>query len=321
MASPNSNYTDLITTTLEYMGDEIADNVSANNAATAWMKANEGWVVIEGGEKIACPLAFAANSNTGWYSGGETLSVGAQEEFTSSEFAWKQIAAAIVSTGLEIEVQNVGKQQRFDLLRERIKNARRSLANTVATGVFSDGTGSGGKQLTGLLAMVPVTPTTGTYGGINRATATNAFWRSKAADTGAIPTASTINGFFNTMWYSLVRGSDKPNLILCDSDVMGAYEASLQSNQRFTDAKMAELGFENIKYKSAPVVMDGNCTDVTAFFLNTDYMGIRIAQNRNFKALPKREAFNQDASVVYLAAALNMVCSDAILQGQIVFNV
>ena len=320
MASPNTNYTDLITTTLEYMGDSIADNVSANNAATAWMKANDGWQVIEGGEKIVQPLAFAANSNTAWYSGGETLAVGGQEEFTAAEFAWKQIAAAIVSTGLEVEVQNVGKQARFDLLKERIKNARRSLANTVSVGVFSNGTGTGGKQLDGLLAMVPVTPTTGTYGGINRATASNAFWRSYAADTNAAPASNTIQGIFNTAWYSLVRGADKPNLIICDNDVMGAYEASLQANQRFTDPKMSELGFENIKYKSAAVVMDGNCTNVTAYFLNTDYMGVRIAQNRNFKALPKREAFNQDASVVYLAAALNMVCSDAALQGQIVFS-
>jgi len=321
MASPNSNYTDLVTTTLEYMGDEIADAVSANNAATAWLKANDGWGTIEGGEKIVEPLAFAANGNGGWYSGGEALPIGLQEEFTSAEFPWKQIAVPIVATGLETEVQNVGKARRFDLLKERIKNARRTAANFVATGLFSDGTGTGGKQLTGCLAMTSATPTTGTYGGINRATTSNAFWRNKYTDTGAVPTVATIQGLMNTMWYSLVRGSDRPKLIIGDSTVAGAFEASLQANQRFTDPKMAELGFENIKFKSAVFVMDGNCTAATAFFLNTDYMRIRIAENRNFKALPKREAFNQDASVVFLAAALNLTCSNAILQGRLEFTV
>lgn len=319
MASPNSNYTDLITTTLEFMGEEIADGVSGNNAGTAWMKSNDGWRVIEGGEKISEPIAFASNSNGGYYSGYDPLPVGPQEEFTAAEFAWKQIAVPIVSSGLETEVQNVGRARRFDLIKERIKNGRRTMANIVATGFFSDGTGSGGKQLTGLLAMTSATPTTGTYGGINRATATNAFWRNKFTDTGADPSATTIQGIMNTMWYSLVRGSDKPNLLIGDSNVVGAYEASLQTNQRFTDSKMAALGFENLKYKSAVVVMDGNCTTKNLYFLNTDFMGARIAEKRNFKALDKREAWNQDASVVFLAAAMNFTCSNAILQGRIEF--
>jgi hypothetical protein len=321
MTAPNSSYTDLILTTLEYMGDEIVDNVSNNNAATAWLKANDGWGTIEGGQKIVEPLAYGANSNAGWYSGADQLPVALQEEFSGAEFPWKQISAQIVSTGLELDVQNVGKAARFNLLKERIKNARRSIANTVATGFFSDGTGSGGKQLTGVLATCSATPTTGTYGGINRATATNAFWRNKYTDTGAVPTSTTIQGLMNTMWYSLVRGADKPKLIIGDDDVAGAYEASLQANQRFTDPKMAELGFENLKYKSAVFVMDGNCTDKTAFFLNTDYLNVRVAQNRNFKALPKREAFNQDIEVVLLAAALNLTCSNAILQGRLEFTV
>lgn len=319
MASPNSNYTDLIVTTLEFLGDEIVDGVTNNNAATAWLKANDGWGTIEGGEKISEPLAYAENTNTMWYSGGETLSIAAQEEFTAAEFAWKQIAAAIVNTGLETDVQNVGSKRRFDLVKERIKNARRSIANTVATGFFSDGTGTGGKQLTGLRAAIAKTPTSGTYGGIDRSVAANAFWRNKFTDTGADPSSATIQGLMNTMWYSLVRGADRPKLLIGDSNVAGAFEASLQANQRFTDPKMAELGFENLKYKSAVFVMDGNCVTKTLYFLNTDYLHVRVAEGRNFKALPKRTSLNQDAEVVLLAAALNLTCSNAELQGGIEF--
>jgi hypothetical protein len=315
--APNSNYTDLITTTLEYLGEEIADAVSANNAATAWLKANDGWGTIEGGSKISEPLAYQANTNGGWYSGFDKLPVGPQEEFTAAEFAWKQLAVPIVASGLELDVQNVGKARRFDLLKERIKNARRTLANITATGMFSDGTGTAGKQLTGLLAAMSATPTTGIYGGINRATATSAFWRNKFTDTGADPSSTTIQGIMNTMWYSLVRGADKTKLIIHDAAVAGAFEASLQPLQRFTDPKMADLGFENLKYKSAVCVMDGNCTTKQQFWMNTDYLHVRVAANRNFKALSKREAWDQDAEAVFLAAALNLTCSNSILQGRI----
>jgi hypothetical protein len=319
MASPNTSYSDLITTTLEFLGEEIVDGVTNHNAATAWLKANDGWGTIEGGEKIVEPLAYAENTNAQWYSGGERLNVNPQEEFTGAEYAWKQIAVSIVNTGLETDVQNVGSKRRFDLAKERLKNARRTLANLVATGFFSDGTGFGGKQLTGLQAQIAKTPTTGIVGGINRATATNAFWRNKFTDTGADPSASTIQGLMNAMWYQLVRGADRPKVLIGDSNVVAAYEASLQANQRFTDPKMAELGFENIKYKSAPLVMDGNCPTKTLYYLNTDFLHVRVAENRNFKALPKRSPVDQDAEIVLLAAALNLTMSIAELQGGIEF--
>ena len=202
MASPNSSYTDLITTTLEFRAPDIADNVSANNAATAWMKKNGGYKLTAGGHKILEPLAFAANSNGGWYSGYDQLPVGPQEEISAAEFAWKQIAVPVVASGLETEVQNTGEAAVFDLLEERIKNAERTMANLVATGLFSDGTGSGGKQLTGLLAMCDSTPLTTVYGGIDKANFS--FWRNKFTDTGADPSSATIQGILNTMWASLV---------------------------------------------------------------------------------------------------------------------
>ncbi len=171
MATPNTSFTDLTVTTLEYWGDEVVDGVTNNNAITAWLKANEGWGTIEGGEKILETLAYAENTNAQWYSGGERLNVNPQEEFTHAEYAWKQLAVSIVNTGLETDIQNVGSARKFELVKQRLKNARRTLANLVATGFFSDGTGFGGKQLTGLQAAIAKTPTTGIYGAINRATA------------------------------------------------------------------------------------------------------------------------------------------------------
>ena len=319
MASANTSYTDLITTTLEFRAPSIVDCVTGNNAATAWMKKNGGYKITAGGQKILEPLAFAGNTNGGWYNGYDQLPVNPQEEFSAAEFAWKQIAVPVLISGLEADVQNTGEAAVFDLLEERIKNSERSAANIVATGYFSDGTGTGGKQLTGSLAMLSATPTTGTYGGINRATASNAFWRNKFTDTGADPSSTTILGIMNTMWYSLVRGADKPNLIVVDSNVMGAYEAALQVNQRFTDPGEAQLGFSTVKYKTAAMVMDGNCTTKNAQFLNTDFMRLRVAKNRNFKPLKTRTAWNQDAEVVILAAALNLTCSNAGLLGRIEF--
>jgi hypothetical protein len=320
MATPNSNYTDLTVATLEYRNPKIIDAVTGNNAALAYLKKNGGWKVIDGGHKIIEPIQFAQNGNGGWYSGYDQLPVGPQEILTEAEFAWKQLAVPVVASGLETDVQNTGEEALHDLLEERITNAEYTAANLTATSFFSDGTGSAGKEITGVKAMLSATPTTGTYGGINRATSTNTWWRNKFTDTGANPSSTTIQGLMNTMWYSLVRGADKPDLILVDDDVMGAYEASVQTLQRFSDPGEAALGFSTMKYKTASIVMDGNCTDKTAYFLNTKFMRMRVAKNRNFKALPAQTAFNQDAQVVILAAALNLTCNNAYLLGRLEFT-
>ena len=64
----------------------------------------------------------------------------------------------------------------IDLMDARLTVAESTLANLISGGLYSDGTGAGGKEIDGLDAAVPVDPTTGTYGGIDRATWT--FWRS-----------------------------------------------------------------------------------------------------------------------------------------------
>lgn len=314
MAAPNSNYSEITITSYEYRPNAIIDGVSKNNALWAWIKENGGYKPAQG-HKIVEPLQYAENGNGGWYSGADPLPVGNIEFITQSEYAWKQLAVPVVFNGLETEVQNVGEAQIFDLMEEAQKNAERTAANLVAVGLFSDGTGTGGKQLTGLKAMIPKTNTTGIYGGINRATAGNEFWQPKFTDTGADPDKATIVGKFNTMWYSLTRGGDKPNLIVCDSTVMGAYEEALQNLVRFTSVTKAGQGFDTVKYKSADVVMDGNCTAKYAYFLNTDFMRIRYAPKRNFKPLKARNPHNQDVEIVILAAALNMTCSNAYLLG------
>jgi hypothetical protein len=314
MAAPNTNYSDITVTSYEYRPNAVIDAVSKNNAGFAWMKENGGYKSAQG-FKIIEPLQYAENGNGGWYSGADPLPVAPLQFITAAEFAWKQIAVPVVFTGLELDVQNTGDAQVYDLLEEGMKNAERTMANIFSVGFFSDGTGTGGKQLTGLKAMIPKTNTTGTYGGINRATAGNEFWQPKFTDTGADPSSTTIQGYFNSMWYSLTRGGDKPDLILCDSLVMGAYEASLQVLQRFTDGGRAKLGFETLKYKSADVVYDASCTAKYAYFLNTNFMRIRYAPKRNFKPLKARNPHNQDVEVAILAAACNVTCSNSYLLG------
>ncbi len=318
MAFPN--VTDIVATTISKRSKKIQDNVTKNNALLSWIKENGNVRPVSGGDLIYEELSFAENSNAGWYSGYDLLPTSAQDVISAAQYDWKQAAVPVVISGLE-ELKNSGPEQMIDLMDGRMRVAEATMANLIAESMYSDGTSYGGKQVVGLDAAVPVTTTTGTYGGIDRATYT--FWRSKST-TGTTYTSATIQAAMNTMWARLVRGVDRPDLILVDSVMWGFYMASLQTLQRFTNTKKASLGFPSIDYMGSDVVLDGGiggfATTGTMYFLNTKYLHWRPSSKRNMVPLnpSKRYAVNQDAEVQILAFAGNMTCSGSQFQGRLV---
>lgn len=327
MAFANTSYTDIITTTIESRSRKIADNVTKNNALLARLNQRGNIKTISGGSTILEEISFAENGNGGWYSGYDLLPVNAQDVISAAQFNFKQLACPVVISGLE-QIQNSGREQQIDLMEARIAVAEATMANLMSAGIYSDGTGYGGKTLTGLDAAVETTATgsqTSTYGGISRSTWS--FWRSYSEGTLTLPTASTVQGIFNRFWSNLVRGSDRPDLIVVDNNYWSAYMASLQAIQRFTSPESATLGFPSIKYMDADVVLDGGIggnaytngtTGGTAYFLNTKYFRLRPHKDRNMVSLSpnRRYAVNQDAEVAILAWAGNLTCSGSKFQGR-----
>lgn len=321
MAFANANISDIVATTIQQRSRRIADNVTDNNAALTWLKKRGNMRTFGGGNVILEEISFAENSNAGYYSGYDPLPVAASDVISAAEFSIKQAAVPVIISGLEM-LQNSGREQMIDLMEARIKVAESTMANLLSNGIYSDGTGSGGKQITGLDAAVPILYDQGTYGGIDRATWT--FWQNKYTLANPALTSATVQGAMNTMWASLNRGADRPDLILMDNTFWGLYLASLQANQRFTSSDSASAGFPSIKYMDADVVLDGamggNATSKTAYFLNTKYLHWRPHRDRNMVPLSpnKRYAVNQDAEVTILAWAGNLTCSGAQFQGRLV---
>ncbi len=319
MAFPN--VTDIVATTIENRSRKLADNVTKNNALLSRLNERGNIRTVSGGSLIFEELTFAENANTGWYSGYDLLPVAAQDVISAAQYDFKQAACPVIISGLD-QLKNAGKEQMIDLLEGRIKVAESSMMNLLAQGVYSDGTAAGGKQVGGLQAAVPVNPNTGTYGGIDRATW--AFWRSKSTTAGAALTALTIQGAFNDMWAQLVRGMDRPDLIVVDNFMWSTYMASLQAQQRFTGTETAKLGFPTIKYMDADVCLDGGiggfAVTKTAYFLNSKYLFWRPHADRNMVPLApnRRYAINQDAEVQIIAWAGNLTVSGSEFQGRLI---
>ena len=328
MASANTNYTDIIATTIESRSRKVADNVLANNAGLARLKSKGKVKPFSGGHKIIQELSFAENSNAGWYSGYDILPTSASDVISAAEFTIKQCAVPVVISGLE-QLQNAGKEQMIDLMEARIAVAESTMSNLLSAGFYSDGTGSGGKQITGLAAMLPLDPTATPYGGIDGNTYT--FWQNYVQNDA---NTTTIEASMNEIWAGTQRGADRVDLILADYVSWNAYLAVQQGRIQFVNSKTADSGFQSIKFFDADVVLDGGiypsgsvtgaagAPTGTMFFLNCDYLHFRPHANRNMVPLSpnRRYAINQDAEVQILAWAGNMTCSGRQFQGRLDVN-
>ena len=315
MASPNASFTDVVTTTLQGYSRELADNVTNHNALSRWLN-SKGNKKPATGRTIVQELEYAENSTVQWYTGFEALSVGASEVLTAAEYNYKQMAGNVVISGLE-QIQNSGREAVHNLLRSRISNLEKSLKNTLATALYADGTGSSGKEVGGLQLLVADTPTN-TVGGINAST--YSFWANKTFDfstNSLTPGADTIQTAMNTLYYDVVRGADRPDVIVADPVYHRYYLESLQPQQRFTSESKAAAGFMNVLFMGAPVFFDDQCPASHMYFLNTDYLFLRPAKGKEFVPLGEKSSVNQDALVMPVVWAGNMTVSNRSLQGVI----
>ena len=214
MPSPNTVFTELVSTTFRKHAREIKDNVSKNNALLRRIYDKGNVRREDGGLTIVAPLDYAENNTYQRYSGYDVLNVGASDVISAAEYQWRQIAINVVASGLELRT-NSGDSRIINLVKSRLKNAIRTFKNNFSADIYSDGTLA--NQVNGLQALV-ADAGTGTVGGIDSSTWT--FWKNKVQSAAAplqgggaiVPGATTMESLMLPLWLALTRGDDQPFL-------------------------------------------------------------------------------------------------------------
>ena len=262
MVAANSNFDNLLTTTLANYRSTLTDNVFTARPLTYKLMEGGRIRMLNGGTKIVEPLIYGQNSTVGSYSGYETLSLTPQEGISAAEFEWKQYAASIAISGIE-EAKNNGEQEIINLLEAKIMQAEESMRESFNQMFFADGTGNSSKDWNGLGNLVE---SGNTVGGIN--SSTYSWWASKEENTSAALTLAQMSNLYN----SVSVGNDHPDLLLTTQTLFEKYEALLQPQLRYTDTKTADAGFQNLLFKAAPVMYDVHCTAGVFYMLNSKYL-------------------------------------------------
>lgn len=244
------------------------------------------------------------------------------------EFDWKQANVNVTASGREIDVQNTGNEAVINLLDKRRKNAQHTASNNMTTAIYSDGSSYAGKQVGGFQHIIADTPTSGSVGGIDRSDSTNTFWRNQTSgdvtfnsgnpDATNSGDVTLVRSEMMDMWLETKRGNDTVDLITADTSFYTTFWQGLTDIQRVASSEEAVAGFKSIKFVTADVVHeDSGIPSGHMYFLNTDYIYLKVREGRNWQPKRQKASVNQDAIVIPLYWAGNLTCSNAARQGVI----
>lgn len=306
----NANFDALLSTTLANYRNQLTDNVFTARPLT-YMLMEKGRIrMLNGGTKIVEPLIYGQNSTVASYSGYDTISLTAQDGISAAEYDWKQYAASIAISGIE-EAKNNGEQEIINLLEAKIMQAEESMREGFNQMFFGDGTGNSGKNWNGLGNIVE---SGNTVGGINSAGGQgNDWWRSYEENTAGALTLAQLATAYN----SVSVGNDHPDVVLTTQTLFEKYEALLQPQLRYTDTKTADAGFQNLLFKSAPVMYDVHCTAGVVYFLNTKYLTLVGHSGKWFQQTEFVRPENLDARYALIMCYGNLTCRNRAKQGKL----
>jgi hypothetical protein len=305
----NTSFDSLLSTTLANYRDQMTDNIFTARPLTNYLMEKGRIRMLDGGTKIVEPLVYGLNGTVGSYSGYDTISLTAQEGMSAAEYDWKQYAASIAISGIE-EAKNNGEAAIINLLEAKIMQAEESMREGFNQMFFADGTGNSGKDWDGLGNIVEAS---GTVGGINRATAGNEFCQSYEENTAGALTLADMATAYN----SVSVGNDHPDMVLTTQTLFEKYESLLQPQLRYTDAKTADAGFQNLLFKSAPVTYDVHCTAGVMYFLNSKYLTLVGHSGKWFEQTDFVRPENLDARYALIMCYGNLTCRNAAKQGKL----
>jgi len=272
----NTSFDALASTTFKNLEKSLADNIGEHIPFLKYMKM-KGAVKADGGDKIVRPLIYK-KANAQSYSGTDTIDITKPGGITAAEYNWKQCVCPVIIEGIE-KARNSGRAKQIDLLEGLKEQTEISMEDKVSEMLFGDGTGNSGKDMLGLQAIVDIAPTTGTLGGINRAT--NSFWRNGYdASVGAYGTY--LMPKMSTAIRSITRGTNKPDLIVMDSTNFGYLETLAWGKAQYQNSKLADLGFQALKFEGIDVIFDSNCPTGKIYILNLKHLKLYLHKDVNF---------------------------------------
>lgn len=314
------NLEEAIVATLFDQSDQIADEVLHHNPLLKSLD-DQGLIrKFSGGYELRKPIMYNDAAVGGFYAGFSSFNLDAIDDATAFRFAIKQAYEPVAISGRDRRA-NRDQAMLLDLAEMKMKAAISRLKNTVSTSLRGDGTGSGGLEFDGIKKAVSTSPSSGTYGQIDRVSNT---WARNLAVNVTL-SAANVQEQVSDAISQITRGDETPDLALCDRTAWKFLHSSLTAIQRIQlPTKKATAGFRALSYDGCDFVFDGGYGSSvletnSVRLLNTKYWSFDMVRGADFKPLAPEmnRPVDQDAFFTVIIVEGNLCCSAPALQAVI----
>lgn len=251
-----------------------------------------------GKENITVRVKGLYSTTIQGFSGDDTVSYGNPTNIRTAKYPWKLIHSGINFTmdellraGISVQDTMQGKStvthsdaeliQLTDLIEDKIEDMKEGTDRGMNLMFWRDGT-QDSKLVPGLRSFILNDPTSATVvGGIDQST--NSWWRNRAslALDASTPANQVVVSKLQNEWRQLRRYGGQPNLVLCGSDFLDAFEKELRSKGNYTlegwaksgriDASVADVEFKGTAFTYDPTLDDESLSKY-CFVLDTRYI-------------------------------------------------
>jgi hypothetical protein len=247
---------------------------------------------VPGGNELHFPVLKELQSVKA-YRDLDPLDVNRADPVTIAKYELKQLAVPVQISGRDMLINSGDDVRMTNLLSLFVDSAIlavRSGLSDATTGIYSSNTESDA-GVTGLQNLLThtsnSTPTSGTAGGLNRAT--YSFWRNQVAN---VSSDFSANGFtqMNTLYVNCSRGDERPDVIVLTRsayinyiiNLTGtiSYNQPLTSSRREIDAAPSDVYFAGT---NALLGFEDGVPANQGFFLNSKYTHFITHPQRNIE--------------------------------------
>lgn len=242
------------------------------------------------GRSLLWNVVATKHASVGVYQGYDTLANQPVNPLTQASMSVANYYATVAISGEEERKNSGAVEKLLDMLKTQFDNAQSTLKDRMSTDLYGSGTAIGDLEvLQGLGIAVGDDEDVGTYAGINRATASNSFWRANALESAYTianlkdPTSTSyMPGIMRTA-YTDASHDDSPDLIVTTKTIFNLYQdiASAQNLNLFNQE--ANLGFKGVKFgPGVSVIFDDYCTAAHMYFLTLSDWSVFVYAGANF---------------------------------------
>lgn len=301
--------------TKNYLFPKLVDTVvTGNRICSLFLKGAKPW----GGAQMEIPIKHSTNTNNGSFSGMDVLPTAAVDNTVKMTFDAKFNNQSVVLPKTDIALNNTNEMV-SNLLERQVASDAYDFALKLSTQLYSDGTGNGNKDITGLAAAVDDGTSVATYGNLARATYAS-LDATKTASGGTLTLAKMY-----TMWDTLQQSTQQPTAILTTKTIRSLYEQLLLPNLRYADASNLAVGAQKLMFREAEVMADSACTSGVMFFLNENtfqfYAIKKYEGGTPIKYAPEAMEGEPDPGVVTGLGFFETVWREPVNQQALVMNI